>query len=155
VKRTLLTWRKVSAALATGFLVSVSSLAEDSSNALSVFNANPYRTDTGLYPYLTDIQDLQIRPSSSNNDKPGAFQRNMNHQWLSEQTGQSGLVEGDYAVSRLIERQLKSYLDSTQTSKWLKEVLMLGGNGSGFLKSVDYGLEVHSDRLVIGIAYEF
>jgi len=153
VKHGLLTGIRVSAALAGLLLWSTHLLAENTPDPLQLFNINLYHAGVVATPYSPPSgPELQLRPGPDASES-SAFQRTLNHQWLSTQTGSSSMVEGDYAVARLIERQLKSYLDNLDTSRWFRNLLM--PDGDGFIKSVDYGVEVHSNRLVIGIVYEF
>jgi len=153
VKHGLLTGIRVSAALAGLVLWSMQTFAENASEHFQFFNVHLYQADSVVTPYASGTgPELQLRPSPATVEST-AFQRTLDYQWLSAQTTSSSMVEGDHAIARLIERQLKSYLDSLDTSRWFKNLLM--PEGDGFIKSVDYGLEVHSDRLVIGIVYEF
>lgn len=112
--------------------------------------------DGTTQPYSTlSNEDLVIRASQLRDNDISPSQRAMNYQWLSSQSGTESAVDGGKALSKLAERQLKAYLDERASTQWIRSKLMPDESGNGFFKAVDYDLKVRSNKLVIGLTYDF
>lgn len=107
-----------------------------------------------IYSTLSN-EELAIRAQQIRYNGITPTQRAMNYQWLSEHSGSEKAIHGEKAVSKLIERHLKAFIDDRAGGKWIKNQLMPDSSGEGFIKSMDYDLKLRSDKLVIGITYEF
>ena len=100
-------------------------------------------------------EDLELRAEQIRYNSLTPSQRAMNYQWLSEHSGSEKAIHGNKAVTKLIERQVKAYIDENAGGVWIKQKLMPESNGQSFIKDVDYDLKLRSNKLVIGITYEF
>lgn len=112
--------------------------------------------DSKAKPYTTlSNEDLIIRANQLRKTEISPNQRAMNYQWLSSHSGVESTVDGGKALSKLAERQLKAYLDERESTKWIRSKLMPDESGQGFFKDVDYDLKLRSNKLVIGLTYDF
>jgi len=130
------------------------SLAEGVNDTFLPSEVLPYATNVQSYTTLSN-EDLAIRAAQMRYEALTPSQRAMNYQWLSEHSDSEKTVHGERAITKLIERHLKSYIDEKAGGIWLKEKLMPDPSGNGFIKSVDYDVKLRSDQLVIGITYDF
>ena len=148
---------KRTASYCWGLLLFIASSAAcaDATNALFL-PSEVKSSNSGIHSFTTlSNEDLLIRANQMKYDELTASQRAMNYQWLSEHSGSEDAVRGNKAVSKLVERHLKAYIDNRGGSRWIKSKLMPDSSGNGFIKSVDYDVKLRSDKLVIGISYEF
>ena len=100
-------------------------------------------------------EDLAIRADQIRYNRITPSQRAMNYQWLSEHSGAEDPVHGEKAVTKLLERHLKAYIDERAGGRWIKQKLMPETNNDGFIKAVDYDVKLRANRMAIGITYEF
>ena len=121
------------------------------------FLASEVKSPDGRVQSFTTLsnEDLLIRANQMKVEGATPSQRAMNYQWLSEHSGSEDAIHGDKAVSKLLERHLKAYLDERGGKQWLTKTLLSDSPGTGFFKGVDYDLKVRANKALIGITYEF
>ena len=129
-------------------------LAEEMNEVFLPGEVKAFGAKTNPYTTLTN-EDLAIRADQMRDSVLSPSQRAMNYQWLSEHSGSEDAIHGNKAISKLLERQLKAYIDERAGGMWIKQKLMPDSSGQGFIKSVDYDLKLRSNKLVIGVTYEF
>ncbi len=141
--------------LLTGLLTgSVAALADPSNEPFLTSEVKSFTGAPHSFTMLSN-EDLALRADQMRVDTLTPSQRAMNYQWLSEHSDSEKHIHGEKAITKLIERHLKSYIDERAGGEWIKSKLMPDSDGSGFIKSVDYDVKLNANKLVIGITYEF
>jgi hypothetical protein len=142
------------------FLVALMVPPSHADNVADTFPASEYAYSENfgnrVTPYSALSNDALVIRAEQLRDSPVSTNPQvMNYRWLSQQSDQTNALSGGRAISKLVERQLKDYIESHKSGQWLRQKLMPDGNGQGFIKDVDYILKLRSDELVIGLDYEF
>ena len=148
---------KIITALASGWLTLFVSVMAHGEPAGLLFLPSEVKSPNGRVHSFTTLsnEDLLIRADQMKHDRITPSQRAMNYQWLSEHSGSEDAIHGDKAVSKLVERHLKAYLDERGGSRWLENTLLPESSDRRFIKGVDYDVKLRANRMVIGVSYEF
>lgn len=148
---------KALARMAGAFVLLTGSAATLADSMNEPFLTSEVKSFTGAPHSFTTLsnEDLALRADQMRVDALTPSQRAMNYQWLSEHSDNEKHIHGEKAITKLIERHLKSYIDERAGGEWIKSKLMPDSGGNGFIKNVDYDVKLNANKLVIGVTYEF
>ena len=102
-------------------------------------------------------EELAERAEALRDQSLSITQRALNHQWMS-QYQHSNNVEGSKAFSRLFKRGFKKYWDQKRKTDFANKDYIPNSDGKGKVKmggDIDYDVRVSSNKINLGLTYEF